>query len=172
MPHQLAQLPGGRWSNPCLGQPAHPQQIRQIRRVTLIVFHPPIGKHLHPQRVGQMHLRAQLGQHIRRPVPAVRGFQHHFRRLPSTNHHRAQILRIVRDPHRLQMLASFSHPHQHRPAPMQIHPHDLSTRIHFTPRGLLRRGSEHPENASGPHKERRPRSFITSTTGSAATTKR
>ena len=45
---------------------------------------------------------------------------------------------------------------------MQIHPHNLLTRINFTHRGLLRRGSEHPENASGRHEERRPRSFIAS----------
>ena len=31
VPHQLAQLPGGRRRDPRLGQPAHPQQIRQIR---------------------------------------------------------------------------------------------------------------------------------------------
>ena len=45
---------------------------------------------------------------------------------------------------------------------MQIHPHDLPTHIHFTHRGLLRCGSEHPEPASGRHRERRPRSFIAS----------
>jgi len=36
VPHQLPQLTGGRWSDPHLGQPAHPQQIRQIRRIALI----------------------------------------------------------------------------------------------------------------------------------------
>jgi hypothetical protein len=36
--------PGSAVRHPCLGQPAHPQQIR---RVTLIIFDPPVGKHLH-----------------------------------------------------------------------------------------------------------------------------
>jgi hypothetical protein len=85
-----------------------------------------------------------------------------LRRIPRASHHRTQILRIIGDPHRLQMLTTLGHPHQHRPAPMQIHPHDLLTRIHFTHRGLLRCGSEHPESASGRHGERRPRSFIAS----------
>jgi hypothetical protein len=34
--HQLPQLTSGRWSDPRLGQSTHPQQIRQIRSVTLI----------------------------------------------------------------------------------------------------------------------------------------
>jgi hypothetical protein len=36
IPHQLPQLTSGRWSDPRLGQSTHPQQIRQIRSVTLI----------------------------------------------------------------------------------------------------------------------------------------
>jgi hypothetical protein len=30
-------------------QPAQPQQIGQVRRVSLTVLDPPVGEHLHPQ---------------------------------------------------------------------------------------------------------------------------
>ena len=84
-----------------------------------------------------MHVRAELGQGVRGPVPAVRRFQHHLRRLAGAGHHLPQVLRVVGDPHRLQPLAGLGHPHQHRPAPMQIHPDDLPSRVCFAHRGLL-----------------------------------
>lgn len=68
------------------------------------------------------------------------------------------------NPHRLQVLTTLSHPHQHRPAPMQIHPPDLPTHIHFTHRGLLRCGSEHPRACLGTSRGAMPRSFIASGT--------
>ena len=68
------------------------------------------------------------------------------RTLPGSDHHLPQILRVVRDPHRLQPLPGLRHPHQHRPAPMQINPDELPAVI-LTHRGLLHRGSEHPEHA-------------------------
>ena len=55
VPHPAAQLPGGRRGDPRLGQPAHPQQVGQVRGVALVVLHPPQREHLHPQRVRQMH---------------------------------------------------------------------------------------------------------------------
>ena len=44
VPHPAAQLPGRRWGDPRLGQPAHPQQIGQIRGVALVVLHPPVAR--------------------------------------------------------------------------------------------------------------------------------
>ena len=61
VPHQLAQLPGRRRGDPRLRQPTHPQQIGQIGGVPLVVLHPPVRERLDPQRMRQMHLRAQLG---------------------------------------------------------------------------------------------------------------
>jgi hypothetical protein len=136
--HQLPQLPNRRRGDPRLRQPAHPQEIRQIRSVPLIIFDPPVGKHLHSQRMRQMHLRTQLGQRVGRPIPPIRRFQHHLRCLPRPGHHRPQILRVIRDPHRLQMLTRLSHPHQHRPTPMEINPNNLLTLVGFAHRGLLK----------------------------------
>ena len=51
MADQFPHLPGGRWSDPRLGQPAHAQQISKIRRVTFVVLDPPVGEALHPERM-------------------------------------------------------------------------------------------------------------------------
>ena len=66
--HQLTQFAGLRWSDPRLGQPAHPQQIGQISGVAYVVFHPPIPESLDPQRMCQMHMRTALVQHVNRPI--------------------------------------------------------------------------------------------------------
>ena len=66
--HQLAQLPGGRRGDPRLGQPAHPQQVRQITGVAHVVLHPPVPESLDAQRVRQVHVRARGLQNIDSPV--------------------------------------------------------------------------------------------------------
>ena len=140
VPYPAAQFPGGRWGDPGLGQPAHPQQIRQIGCVAFVVLQPPIREHLHPQRVRQVHGGTEFGQGVRGPVPAVAGFQHHLRRLAGSGHHFPQVLRIIRDPYRLQPFSSLGHPHQHRPASVQIETDDLPSRVGFAhrhPRGLV-----------------------------------
>jgi hypothetical protein len=65
VPHRLPQRPHRRWGDPRLGQPAHPQQVGQIRRVPDIVFDPPVGETLDAQRMRQMH----LGAHRLQAVP-------------------------------------------------------------------------------------------------------
>ena len=60
--------PAGRSTPP---QPAHPQQVGQVRGVPLVVLDPPVAERLHPQRVRQVHFRPGLLQHVRCPVPAV-----------------------------------------------------------------------------------------------------
>jgi hypothetical protein len=74
--HQLAEFPLVRGSDVGLGQPAHPQQVRQIGGVTHVVLHPPIRETLHPQRVRQVDLGVSAVQHIDCPVPAVGRFEH------------------------------------------------------------------------------------------------
>ena len=137
MPHPPPQLPGCGWGDPRLRQPAHPQQIGQIRRVTLIVLHPPVGEHLHPERVRQVHGGAELGEGVRGPIPTISGLQHHLGCLPGASHHRLQVLRVVGDSHRLQPLARVGHAHQHRPAAVQIHSDDLAACVVFAHEGLL-----------------------------------
>ena len=68
VPHQLAQFPGVRRRDPRVRQTPHPQQVRQICGVALIVFDPPVRKRLHPQRMHQMHRRTQLGERISGPI--------------------------------------------------------------------------------------------------------
>ena len=64
VPHQLSQLPGYRWRDPGVRQAPHPQQIGQIGGVTLIIFDAPVRERLDPQRVRQVHRRAELGERI------------------------------------------------------------------------------------------------------------
>ena len=135
MPHPPPQLPGRGWGDPRLGQAAHAQQIGQIRGVTLVVLHPPVGEHLHPERMRQVHGGAELGEGVRGPIPAVRGFEHHLGCLPGAGHHRLQVLRVVGDPYRFQLLAGVGHAHQHAAAAVQIHPDNLAACVMFAHEG-------------------------------------
>ena len=65
---QLAQFSNLWWRDPCLGQPFHPKQIRQITGVADVVLHPPVPESLDTQRMRQMHRRARRLQHIDGPV--------------------------------------------------------------------------------------------------------
>ena len=102
--HQLTQFAGLRWSDPRLGQPAHPQQIGQISGVAYVVLHAPITESLDTQRMSQMHTRSASLQHINRPVPPVRRFQHHLGVGSGLLELQCQRDRIVEDPHRRQLL--------------------------------------------------------------------
>ena len=67
--HQLAQLPGGRRGDPRLGQPAHPQQISQIRARRARRSSPAAYENIFtPSGCARCTLRAQLGQRVRGPV--------------------------------------------------------------------------------------------------------
>jgi hypothetical protein len=111
---------GGRRGDPRLGQPVHAQQIRQPGGVALVVFHPPIGPALHPQRMRQMNRRAAGLQHIGRPIPAVGGLQHHLRVRPGLGHLARQRDRVVVDADLLEHLAVFILPDDHRPSTVQV----------------------------------------------------
>jgi hypothetical protein len=136
VPRQLPQLAHRVRSRPCLRQPAHPQQVRQVSSVSLVVPGPPVSEPLHAQRVGQVHLRAGRSQRVRRPVPPVRRLQHHPRVLASPGDLPAQLRRAVGDPRGLQLPAIAGHPHQHATATVQVHPDDLPAVIGFRHKGL------------------------------------
>jgi len=131
MTDQLAQPPGSRRRNPRLGQPTHPQQVRQVASVPDIVLDPPVLKRLHTQRVRQVHLRPAGLQRIDRPVPPVGGLQDHLRALTRPRHRVRQTIEIIDDPHRLEDLTRLGGPHDHRPATMQINTHKLFPGIPF-----------------------------------------
>jgi CHASE2 domain-containing sensor protein len=140
MADQLPQIPHLRRGDPRLRQPTHAQQVRQIGRVTEVVLHPPVGERLHPQRVGQVHVGADRGQHVRRPVPAVRRLQHDLGLLAGAAHDLRQQLGIVADPHRLQHLAVLIGAADHRSAPVQVDPDELLAVVCCAHRGLLHVG--------------------------------
>jgi hypothetical protein len=98
-----------------------------------------------------MNLRADLGQCVGSPVPAVRRLQDHLRMLPRAGHHLREHRRVVADPDRLQTVTVIIHPHDHRPTPVQIDPDKLLPGIRFHDRGLLEspRVCEHSQHPAG-----------------------
>ncbi len=67
MPDCLAQAPHRRWGDPRLGQPTHPQKIRQVPRVAFVVLDPPVGEALDSQRMRQVNAGTG-GGHVGGPV--------------------------------------------------------------------------------------------------------
>ena len=82
-----------------------------------------------------MHPRSAGLQHIDRPIPAVRRFQHHLGIGASFLELQSQRDRIVDDPHRRQLLPRLGLTHNHRPLPMHINPDELPSVI-LVHRGL------------------------------------
>jgi hypothetical protein len=76
-----------------------------------------------------MHPRSAGLQHVDRPVPAVRCFEHHLGVRASFLELQLQHDRIVDDPHRRELLTGFRLAHDHRPPPMQIDSNELPTVI-------------------------------------------
>ena len=95
-----------RRGDPRLGQPAHPQQVSQIRGVLLVVLDPPVTERLDPERMGQVHLRPGSLEHVGRPVPPVSGLDHHPRVLPRPGEHSPQRRGAVIDADGLQLRPS------------------------------------------------------------------
>jgi hypothetical protein len=161
--HQLAQLPLGRGGDVGLGQPAHAQQIGQIRGVAHVVLDPPVGEAFHPQRMRQMNLGTGGLQHVDRPVPAVGRLQHHLRVRAGLGQLQPQRDRVVVDADPAQPLPVLGHPHDHTAPAVQIDPDVLATVVVFVHRGLPQRVvGEHPRASARDHGGRRPRPFIAS----------
>ena len=74
---ELTELSLRRWGDPGLGQTPHAEQIDQVRRVALVVLHPPVAPVV-AERVGQVHVAPALFDHVGRPVPPVGGFEDHL----------------------------------------------------------------------------------------------
>jgi hypothetical protein len=75
--------------------------------------------------MGQMDLGAHLGQHVDRPIPAERGFDHHLRLRARRGDRLGQRQRIVDDLGLRHQLASGVFVHDHRPATVQVDTHIL-----------------------------------------------
>ena len=78
----LPGLPDLRRRYPRLRQPAEPEQVDEVVGIPLVVLHPAMPP-IVPQRVSQMDPGAHLLEHIRRPVPSERRFQHDLRLRPG-----------------------------------------------------------------------------------------
>ena len=60
-PDELPELSGSRRSDPCLGQPAQPQQIGQVPSIPLVVLHPAVSPVV-ALGVGQMDHVAEVSE--------------------------------------------------------------------------------------------------------------
>ncbi len=75
MADRLSPLSDLRCGEPSFGQPAHAQQIGQIRRVSLVVLDAAIGEPLHPQGMGEVDSGPAVGEDVGGPVSAVGGLE-------------------------------------------------------------------------------------------------
>ena len=78
-----------------------------------------------------MHLRPRPGQHVSGPIPPVRCFQHHLRRLTPPGYLLGQRERVVVDARHPQPLTGLRLPHNHTATPMQINTHELLSHVLF-----------------------------------------
>jgi hypothetical protein len=155
--HQLAQFPFVRGGDVGLGQPMHPQQVRQIRGVADIVLHPPVGEPLDSERVREVDVRAGGLQRVDRPVPAIRGFQHHFWVRAGLGQLQPQRDRVIVDANPAQLLALLGRPHDHTAAAVQIDTDVLATVVVSAHGASLNVTNEHPRASARDHEGRRPR---------------
>src|SRR5215831_17458834 len=78
----------------------------------------------------QVNARARFGQHVGRPVPAVRRLQDNLGRLAPHCDLLRQVKRIVVDANRwAEPLTVRGHPHDHTAPPMQVYTDDLPAGI-------------------------------------------
>ena len=88
--------------------------------IGVVLLHPLGLEGVHPQRMGQVHPGSDLLAGIHGPVPAMRGLQHHLRRLPAGGQQLLESLRIVLDSVAREHLALGVHPYHHRPPAVQV----------------------------------------------------
>lgn len=126
-PAQLSDPPEG----PRLGQLTRPQRVGEGRRVAHFIPALLIPRRLDAVWVRHLHGGAQLAEHVRGSVSAIRRLQHHLGAHPGTGRHPSQMLDVIADPGCLQRLSRLGHPDQHRTAPLHSHTDDRPI-----PRGL------------------------------------
>ena len=74
-----------------------------------------------------MHRETRVAEHIDRPIPAIRRFNHDLAVRAGPADLLEQPERVVRDPHTINLLAVRVHRVDHRPATIQINPDVTST---------------------------------------------
>jgi len=109
------------------------------------------------ERVGEVHVGAELLEKIGRPVPAIGGLEDHFGLGPGSGHGLGELEGLADEAFGAEHLAVFCHPDDGGAASMQVDSDVLS------PWGLLlSRLSFASPSMLGSHKGRRPRPFIAS----------
>ena len=115
--HQLAQLSDLWWRDPALGQTPegqHGGQVLGVAHVVLDASVPPVV----PERMGEVHVGAEVLENIGRPVPAIGGFEDHLGLGPGSGHGLGEFEGLTDEAFGAEHLAVFSHSNDGRAASM------------------------------------------------------
>ena len=160
IPHQLAQLSDLGRCDPALGEAPerqHGGQVLGVAHVVLDASIPPVVA----ERMGEVHVGAEVLEDIGRPVPAIGGFEHHLGLWPGGGHGLGEFEGLADEALGAEHLAVFCHPNDGGTASMQVDSDVLSHRGLLLFRGFLFASP----SMLGSHKGRRPRPFIASGVG-------
>ena len=134
--HQLAQLSDLWRRDPALGQAPEGQHGGQVLGVALVVLDasvPPVVA----ERVGQVHVGAEVLEQIGRPVPAIGGFEDHLGLGPGGGHGLGELEGLADEAFGAEHLAVFCHPDDGGAASVQVDSDVLSHRGLLLFRGFL-----------------------------------
>jgi hypothetical protein len=143
-PDHLTQLTHRRRRHPRLREPTHPQQIRQQRRIPIVVLDAAMLIALDPQRMSQVQPMPSRPDHVRRPIPAERRLHRDLQPVADVGQRQRQVLRRVVDLRRRQPLTITVQSNDHRTTPVQV---DTYIRSHqsLLAQRWTRRLELHPE---------------------------
>jgi hypothetical protein len=125
--HQLAQLSDLWRRDPALGQAPqgqHGGQVLGVAHVVLDASVPPVVA----ERMGQVHMGAELVEQIGGPVPAIGGFEDHLGLGPGGGHGLGEFEGLAHDALCAEHLAVVCHPDDGCAASMQVDSDVLSHR--------------------------------------------
>ena len=116
---EFAQFAQRWWGDPGFGQTSQAQQVDQVRRIALVVFHPPFAPVV-AQRMGQVDVCPAFFEHVSGPVPPVGGFEDHLGALTGLGQLGRQGDGVVVDADRVEGLACPVAAHDHAASPVQV----------------------------------------------------
>ena len=134
--HQLAQLSDLGRGDPALGQAPEGQHGGQVLGVAHVVLHPAVPPVV-AERMGEVHVGAELLEQIGGPVPAIGGFEDHLGLGPGGGHGLGELEGLADEALGAEHLAVFCHPNDGGAATMQVDSDVLSHRGLLLFRGFL-----------------------------------